>query len=64
MRERVVIPSQIRHTTSKQAHKSHVYHGDRYETYNKIANAFWWPGVYKDIATHVNKCQTCINKTK
>ena len=29
------------------------------KTYHKIAQHYYWPGIYKDVVSYVNNCQTC-----
>ena len=33
-------------------------------TYNKVRSRFYWPGMYRDIASFVTKCEICLTRRK
>ena len=50
----VVIPSQMRAELKRKLHSSHLGVCQR-----RAREAFYWPGMYKEIKKYVSKCQVC-----
>ncbi|GKE30483.1 putative reverse transcriptase domain-containing protein, partial [Tanacetum coccineum] len=44
-----------------KAHKTrHSVHPGADKMYHDLRDMYWWPGMKRDIATHVSKCLTCL----
>ena len=48
----------MRLTVFYEAHES-VLHGGIEKTYMRVANTYWWPGLYRDCANYVKSCKEC-----
>ena len=48
----------MRLTVFYEAHES-VLHGGMDKTYMRVANTYWWPGLYRDCANYVKSCKEC-----
>ena len=54
--DRVVIPFQMRAELKRKLHSSHL---GVQACQRRAREAFYWPGMYKEIEEYVSKCQVC-----
>ena len=57
----LVLPIQFRKTALEGCH-DHVGHLGRDRSVELLRERFFWPGMYKDIAQHINTCGRCIRR--
>ena len=53
--DKIVIPEHIRNSVLAILHQEHV----SITTMEDGAEAFWWPGIYRDIREKVKRCNPC-----
>nr|GEY13905.1 hypothetical protein [Tanacetum cinerariifolium] len=57
----VPLKGDVRTLIMDEAHNSKYYvHPGADNMYYGLRDMYWWPGMKKDIAVHVNKCLTCL----
>ena len=53
--DRIVIPEAMRSTIIAMLHSGHV----SINKMDKYAEAFWWPGLHRDVREKVENCPSC-----
>lgn len=58
---KLVVPSEHRDTIISENHCTPTAaHFGSFKTYHRIKLNYFWPGMYKDIATFISRCDTCL----
>ncbi|KAD3640990.1 hypothetical protein E3N88_30213 [Mikania micrantha] len=67
LKTRIWVPKYggLRGLILEEAHKSkYLMHPGSDKMYYTLKDHYWWPGMKKDIAGYVEKCLTCLQRTK
>ncbi|KAI5631553.1 integrase core domain-containing protein [Phthorimaea operculella] len=58
---KLVVPSEHRNSIIAQNHCTPTAaHFGTFKTYHRIKLNYFWPGMYKDVATFISRCDTCL----
>lgn len=58
---KLVIPSEFRESIIAENHNSPTAaHFGIFKTYHRLKLNYYWPGMYKDVALFISKCETCL----
>ena len=58
--QQLVLPHQCRQQVLSLAHAAPLAgHLGRKKTYNRVAQRFYWPTMYRDVANFCQTCETC-----
>jgi len=59
---RIIVPSVLRSELIKEAHT--VAHFGVRRTLSRLAEAYWWPNMRKDVQEFVKTCHNCVSKPR
>lgn len=59
--DRVVLPLSLRKKAMELAHQGHMGASSMKRI---LRNHFWWPGMNKDVQTHIEGCETCLRLSR
>lgn len=56
-----VVPLEFRDSIIAQNHCTPTTaHFGTYKTYHRIKHLYFWPGMYRDVATFISNCEICL----
>jgi hypothetical protein len=64
-RTALLLPKKYQKEALCEAHNS-IFggHDANLKTYMKISSSFYWPGLFRDVKTHVQTCLTCLQRKR